>query len=242
MRLRSSPLWLLLLAQQSSSEPTGGSIADIKAWLRDKLELRLGVAPIPIRWLKSGLDGRWFFNLDDGEHGSELWESDLTEENTKMLRDIRRGPEGSYPHHLCEFKGRMYFAANDGERGIELWVTDGTEAGTELFLDLRPGPDSSYAQGLLSCGDHVFFGAADDRHGFELWATDGTQRGTVMVHDIVPGHGSAAISNTSCVDGVLYFSTGGLDGYGRVERWQSDGTTRRTWRTDPPEASAHEEL
>ena len=220
----------MLLALVAATPPSPGGLprprsdaapAEVKAWLRQTLASREGHTVHHVRWLEFAL-GRWFFNTNDGVHGAELWESDLTVDGTRMLRDIRPGPQGSFPHHKCEFRGRLFFAANDGINGVEPWVSDGTPNGTRLFLDLYRGGDSSYAQGLIACGDHLFFAAADATHGFEVWASDGTEAGTRILQDITPGFGSSHISEMLCVDALLYFTI--HDTY----RWRTDGTRRGT--------------
>ena len=163
MAWRVAPV-LLLLSLAPPCEPAPDvavSTAEIKKQIRDLLDAKFGYSG-PIRWLYQGLGGRWFFNTDDEIHGAELWETDLTEHNTYLLKDIQPGKVGSYPNHLCEFNDHIYFSANDGSHGIELWQTDGTLDGTHIFRDANPGTESSYPQGMTNCGgSHLFYAASD---------------------------------------------------------------------------------
>ena len=228
MRVGLSTGLLLLLAgviallppspNQSSSRQKASTSAraEVRAWLRQTLPQH-----DHIRWLEPGL-GRWFFNSDDGLHGAELWESDLTPSGTRLLYDINNGPASSHPKHKVEYNGRIYFSADDGIHGVELWVTDGTPNGTSLLVDIFAGPESSHAQGLTSCGGWLYFAAADLAHGYELWVSDGTPDGTLLLQDITPGPHGSHLTETICEGGLLYFTV-----HERF-RWLTDGSRRGT--------------
>ena len=63
--------------------------------------------------------------------GRELWISDGTRPGTRLVQDIRPGPEGSDPLRLVSRRGgtRVRFTADDGT-GRAWWITDGTRKGT----------------------------------------------------------------------------------------------------------------
>ena len=163
--------------------------------------------------------GKLFFNLNDDAHGHELWESDLTEAGTRLVKDIWPGKEDGYPHSLVVFRNTLYFSADDGMHGKEVWRSDGTAAGTVLHKDVRQGSEHSYAQSLAGCESAgLFFGADDGVHGFELWRSDGTTQGTKMLIDITEGPGDSALSSLECdKDGSLKFMV-------EQQHWVSDGT------------------
>jgi len=50
------------------------------------------------------------------KYAGRLWKSDGTAAG--MVKDIRRGPDGSYPSYMTEFSGALYFQAT-GMNGIE---------------------------------------------------------------------------------------------------------------------------
>jgi ELWxxDGT repeat protein len=75
-----------------------------------------------------------FFLASTPQTGSELWKSDGTVGGTVLVKDIRPGPDGSFPvfsvPRLAGVSGTLFFTASDGVTGSELWKSDGTEAGT----------------------------------------------------------------------------------------------------------------
>ena len=89
-------------------------------------------------------------------HGGELWKSDGTEAGTAMVKDIRRGSDGSYPSFLTSVGRRLFFTADDGVAGTELWVSDGTASETRLVKDIRAG---SSPRTLTAVGQTLFFTA-----------------------------------------------------------------------------------
>ncbi|XXF79424.1 hypothetical protein P2318_06640 [Myxococcaceae bacterium GXIMD 01537] len=155
----------------------------------------------------------------EGEpEGSELWVSDGTEDGTRLLKDIRSGPEGSAPGALAVVGSRVYFAADDGEgAGRELWVSNGTEGGTVLFKDLQPGPGASSPESLAGIQSTLFFSADTVGNGREPWVSNGTAAGTHQLDGIAPG-GASSTPRSFIVSGWDVFFTADDGGTGR-ELW-----------------------
>jgi ELWxxDGT repeat protein len=121
--------------------------------------------------------------------GSELWRSDGTAAGTRRVKDIRPGPEGSFPVPVISSGGRLYFGANDGVHGAELWVTDGTEAGTHMLKDigrLEQFPNAE-AYAFAAVGGRLLFATSDPYVVGQpdlmssIWSSDGTEQGTVRL-------------------------------------------------------------
>lgn len=166
--------------------------------------------------------GKLLFAADDGTHGSELWISDGTSENTLLLKDINPGPTGSNISNFITFNGLLYFAADNGAAGKELWVSDGTEQGTHLVKDLRPGSGNSNPRNMAIAGGYLFFAATKSNGNPTLWQTDGTESGT---NETSPGLSfTQGPSQLTELGGKLYFS--GPD----LELWVTDGTPSGTVR------------
>jgi len=66
--------------------------------------------------------GLLFFQADDGENGTELWQTDGTEEGTVMVHNIGHTYNGSDPGGFTEINGYLYFYAyyNDAYRLYKL--------------------------------------------------------------------------------------------------------------------------
>lgn len=158
--------------------------------------------------------GTAFLVADDGIHGGELWRSDGTAAGTRLVADIRPGPESSNAAGLVVLADRMFFSADDGTHGSELWVTDGTTSGTRLVADLAPGPAASFPEGLTVFRGALFFTAANG-----LWRSDGTTSGTTLVAQV-------AVTNLRAALGMLLFA--GNDAVHGTELWSSDGTAAGT--------------
>ena len=79
---------------------------------------------------QSQIGKRMIFSAYSPANGNELWVSDGTRANTKLLKDIIPGYESSYSTDFAQLGDRLYFVAN----GTEIWKTDGTPVGTEKLL------------------------------------------------------------------------------------------------------------
>jgi ELWxxDGT repeat protein len=87
---------------------------------------------------------KFFFTATTNTEGRELWISDGTLANTRIVKDINAGTAGSTDYPGYAFTAdTLFFSANDGIKGNELWKTDGTTANTVLRADINVGAGSS---------------------------------------------------------------------------------------------------
>lgn len=113
-----------------------------------------------------------YFQSSDSLHGAEVWQTDGTEEGTRMVRDLRPVGLGSEPVEFTATPDGVVFAADDGSHGMELWSSDGTPEGTNLLADLFPGPRASAPQFLRKLGQTLVVFATDGESPYRLWRID----------------------------------------------------------------------
>ena len=127
----------------------------------------------------AAVNGRIFFQANDGVHGAELWTSLGKASATSLVKDINLTDAGSFPTEFTGSGGVTYFQADS-----QLWKTDGTAGGTSL---LNPNISNPYS--LVDFNGKLIFNANDGVDGSEMWQSDGTSVGTALFKDINPGAG-----------------------------------------------------
>ena len=152
-------------------------------------------------------NGAVVFSADDGTNGEELWISDGTTTNTRLVKDIEEGSTGSLPTGFGAIgNGKAIFRVQK-DSGVELWVTDGTEQGTQQLEDIDIGDNFSLGINFKAIGNgKALFSAADRNNDVELWITDGTKAGTQQVENINSEGSSFPTDFTVIDDGKVVFS------------------------------------
>lgn len=181
------------------------------------------------------LNGVLYFAARDGKHGIELWKSDGTAAGTVIVKDLVKGPKGSYPGVFTAASRRIYFITGyrrGGWRtGWKLYVTQGSAATTHLLHSFKgtkrePLEESQTApHNFFPSGDGAFFSSGDNPRHSELWHSDGTRKGTGLLKDIYPGHSSHPGDFTALGAQVYFVARSGAD---RWELWKTDGTRAGT--------------
>ncbi len=189
--------------------------------------------------------GKLYFAADDGQHGTELWVSDGTEEGTQMVKDIMGSPGvGSDPTGLTVGNGEFFFGilnpdadsnpSTPGDSRVELWKSNGTADGTVLVHPFAVGtsPPSGFDGVPQSAGDPQLtyipetgklFGVVEFPDGSvrsqDLVCWDVTTE-TMHHWNRFPG-GDDQVGNLSSVFGRLGFAVD--DGVHGREPWLTDG-------------------
>lgn len=121
---------------------------------------------------------KFFFVAATEAAGNELWISDGTLANTKIVKDINAGAASGISDNFSYLhtSTTLFFAANNGALGNELWRTDGTADGTTLVKDIHLNAADADPSMMLINNSKVFFGATDGDHptATDLFVMDGT--------------------------------------------------------------------
>ena len=163
----------------------------------------------------------FYFTAVDPVYGRELWFSDGTIENTRMIKDIAQGDASSGVQTLAVLGDKVLFlaTANWFSSDPKLWISDGTEEGTMEIKDIK-------VQKMFTYKGRAYFQATTDGEGAELWVTDGTRDGTKVFKDIREGGESSYPVSFFEFNGSLFFLAD--DGLTGRELWKSDGTPEGT--------------
>jgi len=127
-----------------------------------------------------------FFAATDGNaspnHGRELWKTDGTSAETKMVADINTGEYPSDPSSFLEYEGYLYFfGMTDGYGGKQnLLRTDGTSV-TMIKETCASSCSDGNSKELTLAGGKLFFAAGADTMNTDLWKSDGSGPGTAKI-------------------------------------------------------------
>jgi len=170
-----------------------------------------------------GLNDHLFFANHD-LHGDELWVTDGSGANTKMVKDILPGDYASgYRGGLVAFGSQLLFFADDGAHGKEPWKSDGTEAGTQLIKDIYGTATGDATPTLITQNPNfLLFWATTPQTGPQVWSTDGTPTGTTVlpslgVNPLCQANLSGAVIWANVIDPIgLYRTDGTVSGTTRL--------------------------
>lgn len=116
-----------------------------------------------------------YFVGTSAAHGNELWITDGTVANTKLVKDIRSGAASSSISKFVLRNDEIFFFANDGLHGYELWYSKGTEVSTHLVQEIYPGAAGlAYTPELVATANYVAFEMQDDQKILYLWYANST--------------------------------------------------------------------
>lgn len=165
-------------------------------------------------------DGRHVFVANDRVHGSELWVTDGTAPNTRMLVDLCPGQCSGNPNNLYVEGSHLFFAGDDGKTGSELWrLPTGSDVPVQVS-DLNVGAEGSSPARFSrisfvvnsSVVSRTFFTAARNDVGRELWRLNaGGSPNATLEFDINPGSGSSSIGKFGVANSQVAL-TAALDG------------------------------
>ena len=178
------------------------------------------------------LDGKLYFQANDGQSGAELWVYDPQANNgagqVAMAADIVSGAGGSSPQGLTAFNGKLYFQATTQDFGAELWEFDPAAnngaGGAFILSDIYIGQEGSSPEELTAVGGKLYFRAIDTTAGAELFEFDPIL-GVRLAWELKTAAGQSSYPEFLAeLDGMLYFQPTG-DQISGLDIWQFDPVT-----------------
>ena len=179
------------------------------------------------------VDNLLYFRANDGIHGNELWEYDLTTGATRMVADINVGQNSSFPGYwlVLVHDSIIYFDAGTEEHGRELWAYNIDTGEYWMVADINP--DEGWGQPgddmEVVYGDTLYFTAFNPQFGTELWAHHPSNNSTWLVMDI--HHGSSANPGwfmNFIHNDILYFTA--RDMMNVHDLWAHNQSNATTWK------------
>ena len=169
-----------------------------------------------------GIGEQIFFTAHAPDTGRELWVTDHETGETRLVTDLRPGPESSIPGTLTAVGDTLYFRASAPESGFGLWKSDGTADGTSFVGEVIPFPLG--LSGMIAVGETLYIGTLGEMRVGELWKIDGTENTTVRVRELTR-QSNSVITEFAAIGSTLFFVAGGRSTF---ELWKSDGTEEGT--------------
>jgi len=123
------------------------------------------------------LPGKIIFTRFSDNEGEEVYAFDEASSETRLLRDVVPGSNGSSITKMQTVGNRVVWAARTPGQGFELWSTDGTQEGTRPIAPVNASQRSSVQAEINVKSDDRFalvgtlmlFGADDGMTGEEPW-------------------------------------------------------------------------
>lgn len=156
------------------------------------------------------LNGFLYFAASDETHGSEVWRTDLTTNQTDLFIDLDSGPYSSSPERFTTFNSRLHFVGSSRYQS-----TDGTLEGTSqnTYGPYQESPFFEFNNSLYA--SEVWYDPYSNTADYFLsWFGPG---GSGRSYGIRPGAFMAVYNDR------LYFSGRQLDA--GAELWSTSGTS-----------------
>jgi ELWxxDGT repeat protein len=140
----------------------------------------------------------FYFGVNDGTHGYELWKTDGTDAGTTLVVDLNTGTDFGFRTWIMAMNGVVYFDGNDGSSDWHpMWKSDGTAAGTEQVLEaisvslpIVVGNHLYFLGNFDGNGDCSVGASTADWCGDEILRSDGTSSGTEEFVGLFSKHSS----------------------------------------------------
>ena len=163
------------------------------------------------------LNGLLYFAADDGLHGIELYQFDLSTNQASLVSNVRPYEDGSGVNQIIAYQGKIYFNAFNGV-GVDdfLFVHDPATQTTERLSDANNDELREPGQ-MIEFGNQLFYSAEFPGVGRELGRYNPTDNVFELVANIHPSDNSNP-SDFVIGGGNLYFAAS--DGQSNSQLWR----------------------
>lgn len=125
------------------------------------------------------------FSAISEEFGRELYVSDGTKANTKMIGDVTKGPESSFFWDVEVIDSSCYFITNSGASTLYLWHSNLQNPSPTLLKTFTVNGIGGGQHGKFTkVGNSVYFITRNFNYNIEIWKTDGTSAGTLKLTEL----------------------------------------------------------
>ncbi|MEM7367874.1 MAG: T9SS type A sorting domain-containing protein [Bacteroidota bacterium] len=164
-----------------------------------------------------------YFRADDGIHGDELYQFDLSSNQAQLVANVRPFEDPNNLYTIVAFDEKIFFNAKDG-RGIDDWlyVYDPSDQSAERLSDVN-NDEVREPEYLFVFNGQLFFGGEFSGAGVELGRYDPVLNLVEMVADINSGNSDGFPRNFVEGDGKLWFTANG--GQSNSNLWRYDPAT-----------------
>lgn len=171
-------------------------------------------------------NNRIYFAATTDDYGRELWSSDGTPQNTRLVIDISPATYNGYTnfYYSTKLNNELYFVANYDNQYTgsgEIWKTDGTEAGS-TFVSTFTGR----IFGLTTVGNQIYSTIKTSEYNMQIWKSDGTSSGSEIVKDNILILNYPSFQGS--INGIFVFTIQ-HQGSTKSKVWRSDGTNAGTY-------------
>ncbi len=160
--------------------------------------------------ITKAINGKVFFVASHDQYGIELFVSDGSSGDSKILKDINPGYGGSSPSAFTIFNDQLFFTAYSPDYGLGVWKSDGTPEGTQLVYGVK----NADPMNLMVFKGKLYFTTGLG----SIIRTDGTSAGTQLFFQSEYTWGR--IMTVVKSEQYIYFSTDGRKLY------RDDGSSR----------------
>jgi len=165
-------------------------------------------------------NNKFFFYAKTPNLGNEIWYSDGTENNTKLLKDISEGITSSNPIPFFNevamvFNNQLFFLSQNS-----LWKSNGTENGTIKIKDIEE--ERPFLITPLSDTDFLFFTINDNDRRISLWKSNGTETNTIKILNNIGDNFFSHPLKFIKANNIVYFIENS-----RI--WSTDGTAENSY-------------